>query len=94
MVGVGPAVLMLTVLMLPWLLSGSLLWLLWYTLELEPRYPWYSAGISLWLGWCGARYVDVDGADIALVPLRPPALLLWYTLELEPMFPWYSAGVS
>ncbi len=27
-------------------LSGSLLWLLWYTLELEPMYPWYSAGVS------------------------------------------------
>jgi hypothetical protein len=36
----GPLLLMLTVLMLPWFLSGSLLWLLCYTLELEPMYPW------------------------------------------------------
>ncbi len=42
----GPLLLMLTVLGLPWFLSGSLLWLLWYTLELEPMYPWYSAGVS------------------------------------------------
>jgi hypothetical protein len=35
----GPLLLMLTVLMLPWFLSGSLLWLLCYTLELEPTYP-------------------------------------------------------
>ncbi len=36
----------LLLLMLPWFLSGSLLWLLWYTLELEPMYPWYSVGVS------------------------------------------------
>jgi hypothetical protein len=32
----GPLLLMLMVLMLPWFLSGSLLW---YILELEPMYP-------------------------------------------------------
>jgi hypothetical protein len=42
----GPLLLMLMVLVLPWFLSGSLLWLLWYALELEPMYPWYSVGVS------------------------------------------------
>jgi hypothetical protein len=32
--------------MLLWFLSGSLIWLLWYTLEIELIYPWYSAGVS------------------------------------------------
>jgi hypothetical protein len=36
----GLLLLMLTALMLPWFFSGSLLWLLRYTLEFEPIYPW------------------------------------------------------
>jgi hypothetical protein len=42
----GPLLLMLTVLMMPWFLWSCLIWLLWYTLELNPMYPWYSEGVS------------------------------------------------
>jgi hypothetical protein len=36
----APLLLILIVLVLPWFLSGSLLWLLRYTLEFEPMYLW------------------------------------------------------